>query len=299
MTVSCRSTSSRAGSSGPVHAVAMPEQLVEVRIAVAADDHGLVAVELLDARTPVGDDLAQLRQDQVEEFGDAQRAPERLGRRLERLGLRARGALGIEQASVLDRHRSLGGECRGEVRQLFGVEVGLELVDAQDADDTVADDHRRADPAANASTAVLFARERRVLRYVGENLSPLRPDDLTVQVGLVVQVEAHSDQATEILESAFADDHQAIALNHLDGGAVVGDHPLQLVEDRFEGLFKAQRPAEYLRYGQERLGMRSRALELGDVVVDRVEADVLAVDRERHEHHLRRRPASRPSVRGG
>ena len=264
----------------------MPEQLVEVRIAVAADDHGLVAVELLDARTPVGDDLAQLRQDQVEELGDAQRAPERLGRRLERLGLRARGALGIEQASVLDRHRSLGGECRGEVRQLLGVEVGLELVDAQDADDTVADDHRRADPSANASTAVLFARERRVLRHVGENLSPLRPDDLTVQVGLVVQVEAHSDQATEILESAFANDHQAIALNHLDGGAVVGDHSLQLVEDRFEGLFKAQRPAEYLRYGQERLGMRSCALELGDVVVDRVEADVLAVDRQRHEHHL-------------
>ena len=32
--------------------------------------------------------------------------------------------------------------------------------------------------------------------------------------------------------------------------------------------------------------MLSCALELGDVVVDRVEADVLAVDPERHEHHL-------------
>ncbi len=32
--------------------------------------------------------------------------------------------------------------------------------------------------------------------------------------------------------------------------------------------------------------MLSCALELGDVVVDRVEADVLTVDPERHEHHL-------------
>ena len=32
--------------------------------------------------------------------------------------------------------------------------------------------------------------------------------------------------------------------------------------------------------------MLACALELGDVVVDRVEADVLAVDPERHEHHL-------------
>src|SRR5207253_9134481 len=147
-------------------------------------------------------------------------------------------------------------------------------------------DHRRADPSANASAAVLIAREMRVPRYVRENLLAIRPDDLTVEVGLVVQVEADSDQAAEIFESAFADNDQAIALNHLDGGAVVGHHSLQLVEDRLKGLFKAQRPAEYLRYGQERLGMRSCALELGDVMVDRVEADVLTVDRQRHEHHL-------------
>ena len=205
---------------------------------------------------------------------------------LERLGLRARGALGMEQASVLDRHRGLGGECRGEVRQLFGVEVGLELVDAQDADDTVADDHRRADPSANAPAAVLIAREMRVLRYVREDLLPLRPHDLTVEVGLVVQVEAHSDQAAEIFEAACAHDHQAVPLDHLDGGAVVGHDSLQLVEDRLEGLLEAQRLAEHLRYGQERLRARSCALELGDVVVDRVEADVLPVEPERHEHHL-------------
>ncbi len=81
ITVSCRSTSSQAGSSGPLAAVAMPEQFVEVRIALAADDDELVAVELLDAGTPVGDDLAQLRQDQVEDLGQPERAPERLGRR--------------------------------------------------------------------------------------------------------------------------------------------------------------------------------------------------------------------------
>ena len=74
--------------------------------------------------------------------------------------------------------------------ELLGVEVGLELVDAEHADDAVADDHRRADPAANASAAVHLAREVRVLRHVGEDLRPLRPHDLAVEVGLVVQVEA-------------------------------------------------------------------------------------------------------------
>ena len=49
---------------------------------------------------------------------------------------------------------------------------------------------------------------------------------------------------------------------------------------------QAQRLPEHLRYGQYRLSVLSCALELGDVVVDRVEADVLAVDPERHEHHL-------------
>ena len=51
--------------------VAMSEQLVDVRIAVAGEDHELVAVELLDAGTSIGNDLAQLRQDQVEDLGHA------------------------------------------------------------------------------------------------------------------------------------------------------------------------------------------------------------------------------------
>ena len=100
----------------------MPDQFVEVRIAVAADDHQLVAVELLDAGTSIGHDLAQLRQDQIEDFGHAQRAPERLGGRAECLGLFAGSALGFEQPSILDRHRSLGGECGRELRELFVVD---------------------------------------------------------------------------------------------------------------------------------------------------------------------------------
>ena len=190
MRVSCRSTSSQAGSLGSAHAVAMSDQFVEVRIAVAADDHQLVAVEPLDAGTSIGDDLAQLRQDQVEDFGHAQRAPERLGGGAQRLGLFARGALGLEQPSILDRHRSLGGECSRELRELFGVDVGLELVDAEDADDAVADDHRGTDPSANASTAVQPdsqsagspTRRRRPVAA-----STARPG---VEVGLVVEVEA-------------------------------------------------------------------------------------------------------------
>ena len=61
---------------------------------------------------------------------------------------------------------------------------------------------------------------------------------------------------------------------------------MQLVEDRLEGVLEAQRLAEHLRHGEERLRALSCALELGDVVVDGVEADVLTVDPERHEHHL-------------
>ena len=163
---------------GSAHAVAMSDQFVEVRIAVAAVDHPLVAVEPLDAGTPVGDDLAKLRQDQVEDFGHAQRAPQRLGCGAESLGLFAGSSLGLEQARVFDRHRGLGGECRRDFRQLFGVEIGLELVDAEHADDAVADDHRGTDPSANASTAVQLTRKVRVLRHVGEDLSPLRPHDL-------------------------------------------------------------------------------------------------------------------------
>ena len=61
---------------------------------------------------------------------------------------------------------------------------------------------------------------------------------------------------------------------------------MQLAEDRLDRVFEAQRLPEHLRYGQERLGALSCALELGDVEVDRVEADVLALDAERYEHHL-------------
>ena len=166
-----------------------------------------------------GHDLAQLRQDQIEDLGQAQRAPERLGCRAERLGLLARGALGLEQPRVLDRHRRLGGECRRELRELLVVEVGLELVDADDADDSVADDHRRADPAADASAAVDLAREMRMVRHVGEDLLPLRPHDLAAGVGLVVQVEADAEKRLQIVEAAPAHDHQAIALDHLHGSS--------------------------------------------------------------------------------
>ena len=147
------------GILGPAALVAHAEQFVDVRIAVAADDHQLVAVELLDAGTCIGDNFAQLRQNQIEDFGHAECAPERLGRRAKRLGLFAGGVLRREQPSVLDRDRGLGGECGRELSELFVVDVRLELVDADDADDTVADDHRRTDPAANASTAVSLTRE--------------------------------------------------------------------------------------------------------------------------------------------
>ena len=90
----------------------------------------------------------------------------------------------------------------------------------------------------------------------------------------------------EIVEAAPAHDHQAVALDHLHGTAVVGHDPLQLAEDRLDRVLEAQRLPEHLRHGQERLSVLACALELGDVVVDRVEADVLAVGGERHEHHL-------------
>ena len=51
--------------------VAMAEELVDVRKAVGGENLELVAVEPLDAGTSIGNDLAQLRQDQVEDFGHA------------------------------------------------------------------------------------------------------------------------------------------------------------------------------------------------------------------------------------
>jgi hypothetical protein len=133
---------------------------------------------------------------------------------------------------------------------------------------------------------VRLTRKVRVLRDVGEYLLSLRPHDLDIEVGLVVQVEAHSEQTPQIVQAASRHDHQTVSLNHLNRGAVIGHDPPQLVEDRLEGVFEAQRLAEHLRNGEERLGALPRALELGDVVVDRVEADVLPLDAERHEHHL-------------
>ena len=102
----------------------------------------------------------------------------------------------------------------------------------------------------------------RVVRHVGEDLRPLRPHDLVVEVGLVVQVEALPEESLEIVEAAPADDHQTVVLDHLDGAAVVGHDPLQLVEDRLDRVLQAQRLAEHLRHGQQRLGVLACALEL-------------------------------------
>ena len=118
--VSRCSITSRADRVGRAPVEALPDQLVEVRKALAAHDHEVVAVDLLEGCALVGDHLAQLRQDQVEDTGHAQGAPERLGGRAERLGLLARGALGLEQARVLDCDRSLGGEPRRKLRELLG-----------------------------------------------------------------------------------------------------------------------------------------------------------------------------------
>ena len=131
-----------------------------------------------------------------------------------------------------------------------------------------------------------LARKVGMVRHVAEDLAPLRPQDLDSGIGLVVHVEAESDQPSEIVEAAPAHDHQPIALDHLDGAAVVRHDSLQLAENRLDRVFEAQRLPEHLCHGQERLGVLPCAHELGDVVVDRVEADVLTVDPERHEHHL-------------
>ena len=92
---------------------------------------------------------------------------------------------------------------------------------------------------------------------VGEDLSPLRSQDLDPGVGLVVQVEAHADHPAQVVEAARAHDHQAVSLDHLDGTAVVGHDLLQLVEDRLERVLEPQRLSEDLRYGQECLGVLS------------------------------------------
>ena len=106
-----------------------------------------------------------------------------------------------------------------------------------------------------------LAREVRMVRHVGKDLSPLRPHDLDAGVGLVVQVEAHSEHPSQIVEAAPTHDHQAVTLDDLDGTTVVWHDSLQLAEDRLDRVLEAQRLPEHLRHGQERLGALSCALE--------------------------------------
>jgi hypothetical protein len=57
------------------------EHFLEVRKAVATDDYHLGSVELLDAGSSIRHHLAQLREDQIDDLAQLQRAAERLGRR--------------------------------------------------------------------------------------------------------------------------------------------------------------------------------------------------------------------------
>ena len=68
ITGSRRSTTSRAGSSGPRQSKRSPSSSSRFGKPMAADDHHLVAVELLDGWQPVGHHLAQLREDQIEDL---------------------------------------------------------------------------------------------------------------------------------------------------------------------------------------------------------------------------------------
>ena len=67
-----------------------------------------------------------------------------------------------------------------------------------------------------------------------------------------------------IVEAPPAHDHQPVVLNHLDRRAVVRHDSLQLGEDRLEGVLQAQRLAEGLRDGEQRLGTQSSSFQLGD-----------------------------------
>ncbi len=77
------------GIVAPLPVEPVSDQLLSVRIPDASDDHESVSVELLHAGTPIGDHFAQLRQDQIDDLGQVQRAAERVGRGAERLGLLA------------------------------------------------------------------------------------------------------------------------------------------------------------------------------------------------------------------
>ena len=245
---------------------ALSEQLVQVRETIAADDDHLVAVHLLHAAAVVGNGLAQLGEDQVEHLTQAQGAAEGVGGRTEGLAVPAGVALGFEQSCVLDRRRGLRGKCRHELGELIVVEIGLELVERDDAGDAIAEYQRRADPAANASTTVQLTGEMRMMRHVAEDVLPLRAQHLDARVGLVVEVEAEPENGLRILETAPAHDHKAIVLDHLHGRAVVWHDSLQLTQNRLEGVLQAQRLPERLRDGEQGLGAQSRRFQLRDAV---------------------------------
>ena len=111
----------------------------------------------------------------------------------------------------------------------------------------------------------------RVVGDIGENLGPLRPHDVGVEIGLVVKVEAPPEDSLQIVEPAPAQNHQAVADDHLHGTAVVGHNPLQLVEDHLDRVLEAQRLPHHLCHGQERLRVLPGPLELGEItrLVDR------------------------------
>ena len=52
----------------------------------------------------------------------------------------------------------------------------------------------------------------RVVGDIGENLRPLRPHDVGVEIRLVVKIEALPEDSLQIVEPAPAHDHQAVAL---------------------------------------------------------------------------------------
>ena len=245
---------------------------------MAADDHELVAVELLDARAlrmeppcaaPPGSDRTPGAPPGCSRANGPPHGASRPAR-----GRRARS-----RASARSRSRSPPGrQRRRQLRQLLVVEVGLELVDADHADDPVADDHRRADPAANACAALKSLAKCGLSETSAKTC--VRFDRTTWLLRLVSSSRSNPPRASlEVVEPAPAHDHQAVSLDHLHRAAVIGHDPLQLVEDRLDRVLQAQCLPEHLRHRQQRLGVLPCELSLGDVVVDGEEADVGAFDR--------------------
>ena len=199
-----------------------------------ADDHHLVAVDLLHAAAVVWNHLAQFRENEIEHLAQAQRAPERLCRRPQSVRMFPSGSFGFEQACALDRGRRLCCEGCCELRELLVVEVGLELVEGEDADDAVPEDERCTDPAANASAAVDLTRKMWVLGDIAEDVLAAGPQNLDARIAFILQVEADPEDGLEVVEAAPTDDDQAIVLDHLHRGAVVGHDVLELRKDRLE-----------------------------------------------------------------